>query len=226
MCKVFLSSFWWQVVDKNWFQNQFGKNTCRNLMQQCQCDSNVHSYSLETMRNTNAVNVCSSPTASAPVFVNNPVRVVATLGKDVLLECKPRASPKPRITWKRNDRRIQPSKRYSKSPRLSRSTDGNQTTSVVLEGKSFFFSWRLTAELRSGYLCKNRNLWVWRVRLLNLSTTLQLNIISIRCTVSLLNSWKFLLLSAPGPIVPHLLRNFGPDRRMQQECSMNTQHLQ
>uniref|UniRef100_A0AAQ5YTA2 Contactin-5 n=1 Tax=Amphiprion ocellaris TaxID=80972 RepID=A0AAQ5YTA2_AMPOC len=35
------------------------------------------------------------------------LRVIATLGKDVSLECKPRASPKPRITWKRGDRRIQ-----------------------------------------------------------------------------------------------------------------------
>uniref|UniRef100_A0A8C2WWA5 Contactin-5 n=1 Tax=Cyclopterus lumpus TaxID=8103 RepID=A0A8C2WWA5_CYCLU len=36
--------------------------------------------------------------ASAPVFVHNPVRVIATLGKDISLDCKPRASPKPRIT--------------------------------------------------------------------------------------------------------------------------------
>ncbi|XP_069572420.1 contactin-5 isoform X4 [Brachyistius frenatus] len=49
--------------------------------------------------------------ASAPVFVPNPVRVIATLGKDVSLDCKPRASPKPRIIWKRGDRRIQPNKR-------------------------------------------------------------------------------------------------------------------
>lgn len=51
-------------------------------------------------------------TASAPVFFHNPVRVIATLGKDAFLECKPRASPKPRITWKREDRRIQPNKRW------------------------------------------------------------------------------------------------------------------
>lgn len=54
-----------------------------------------------------------SCTASAPVFVPNPVRVIATLGKDVSLECKPRASPKPRITWKRGDRRLQPNKRWA-----------------------------------------------------------------------------------------------------------------
>uniref|UniRef100_A0A8C6KXC6 Contactin-5 n=1 Tax=Nothobranchius furzeri TaxID=105023 RepID=A0A8C6KXC6_NOTFU len=42
--------------------------------------------------------------ASPPLFVTNPVRVIATLGKDVSLECKPRASPKPRITWRRADR--------------------------------------------------------------------------------------------------------------------------
>lgn len=53
--------------------------------------------------------------ASAPVFVDNPVWVIATLGKDVSLDCKPRASPKPRILWKRGDRRIQPNKRYRKS---------------------------------------------------------------------------------------------------------------
>uniref|UniRef100_A0A669D373 Contactin-5 n=1 Tax=Oreochromis niloticus TaxID=8128 RepID=A0A669D373_ORENI len=49
--------------------------------------------------------------ASAPVFVPNPIRVIATLGKDVSLDCKPKASPKPRITWKRGDRRIIPNKR-------------------------------------------------------------------------------------------------------------------
>ncbi|KAM9821095.1 contactin-5 [Neosynchiropus ocellatus] len=49
--------------------------------------------------------------ASAPIFVPNPVRLIATLGKDVSLECKPRASPRPRITWRRGDRRIQPSRR-------------------------------------------------------------------------------------------------------------------
>lgn len=53
--------------------------------------------------------------ASAPVFVDNPVWVIATLGKDVSLDCKPRASPKPRILWKRGDRRIQPNKRYQTS---------------------------------------------------------------------------------------------------------------
>ncbi|CAL8348820.1 unnamed protein product [Arctogadus glacialis] len=50
--------------------------------------------------------------ASPPVFVPNPVRVIATLGKDVSLACKPRASPKPRVTWRRADsRRLQQSNR-------------------------------------------------------------------------------------------------------------------
>lgn len=49
--------------------------------------------------------------ASAPVFIPNPIHIIATLGKDVLLECKPKASPKPRITWKRGDKRIVPNKR-------------------------------------------------------------------------------------------------------------------
>ncbi|KAM9441662.1 contactin-5-like [Salvelinus alpinus] len=49
--------------------------------------------------------------ASPPVFSPNPVRLIATLGKDMLLGCRPRASPKPRVTWRRGDRRIQPSRR-------------------------------------------------------------------------------------------------------------------
>uniref|UniRef100_A0A8C2EYD7 Contactin-5 n=1 Tax=Cyprinus carpio TaxID=7962 RepID=A0A8C2EYD7_CYPCA len=49
--------------------------------------------------------------ASAPVFSTNPIRLIATVGKDVSLECRPRASPKPRISWRKNDRRVQPSRR-------------------------------------------------------------------------------------------------------------------
>ncbi|XP_057203786.1 contactin-5 isoform X3 [Triplophysa rosa] len=49
--------------------------------------------------------------ASAPMFSTNPVRLIATVGRDVSLECRPRASPKSRITWKKNDRRVQPSRR-------------------------------------------------------------------------------------------------------------------
>lgn len=80
--------------------------------------------------------MCFSYTASAPVFVPNPVRVIATLGKDVSLECKPRASPKPRITWKRGDRRIQPNKRYSSS----------------LEASCFALKQRYLSFLHTGYL--------------------------------------------------------------------------
>ncbi|XP_057684850.1 contactin-5-like [Corythoichthys intestinalis] len=49
--------------------------------------------------------------ALAPVFVPNPVRVLATLGKDAFIDCKPRASPKPQITWRRGVRSIQPNQR-------------------------------------------------------------------------------------------------------------------
>ncbi|XP_035381397.1 contactin-5 isoform X2 [Electrophorus electricus] len=51
--------------------------------------------------------------ASAPVFSANPVTTIATVGKEVSLECRPRASPKPRITWKKGERRIQASRRIS-----------------------------------------------------------------------------------------------------------------
>uniref|UniRef100_A0A8D3CIF5 Contactin-5 n=1 Tax=Scophthalmus maximus TaxID=52904 RepID=A0A8D3CIF5_SCOMX len=80
--------------------------------------------------------------ASAPVFVPNPIRVIATLGKDVSLECKPRASPKPRITWKRGDRRIQPNKRYGGSSE-ARADEGN----YVCRAENQFGSAEMTAIL-------------------------------------------------------------------------------
>ncbi|XP_026767049.3 contactin-5 [Pangasianodon hypophthalmus] len=49
--------------------------------------------------------------ASAPVFSAKTATVIATVGKDVSLECRPRASPKPRITWRKGDRKIQSSRR-------------------------------------------------------------------------------------------------------------------
>ncbi|XP_036379393.1 contactin-5-like isoform X2 [Megalops cyprinoides] len=51
--------------------------------------------------------------ASAPSFQSSPVRIIATVGKDVSLECSPRASPKANITWRKGDRRVLPSRRIS-----------------------------------------------------------------------------------------------------------------
>ncbi|KAM6973745.1 contactin-5 [Aplochiton taeniatus] len=88
--------------------------------------------------------------ASAPVFNPNPVRVIATLGKDASLECRPRASPKPRITWRRGDRRIQPNKRImllrNNTLRIvnsSRADEGN----YVCRAENLFGSAELTAML-------------------------------------------------------------------------------
>ncbi|XP_030620477.1 contactin-5 [Chanos chanos] len=49
--------------------------------------------------------------ASKPMFSSNSVKFIATMGKDVSLECRPRASPKPRVTWRKGDKRIQPNRR-------------------------------------------------------------------------------------------------------------------
>ncbi|XP_035288959.1 contactin-5-like isoform X2 [Anguilla anguilla] len=49
--------------------------------------------------------------ASAPSFQPSHVRLIATVGRDVSLECKPRASPRATITWRRGDRRLQTNKR-------------------------------------------------------------------------------------------------------------------
>ncbi|KAJ8342773.1 hypothetical protein SKAU_G00327010 [Synaphobranchus kaupii] len=49
--------------------------------------------------------------ASAPSFQPSHVRLIATVGRDVSLECKPRASPRATITWRKGDRRLQTNKR-------------------------------------------------------------------------------------------------------------------
>uniref|UniRef100_A0A8C7I896 Contactin-5 n=1 Tax=Oncorhynchus kisutch TaxID=8019 RepID=A0A8C7I896_ONCKI len=89
--------------------------------------------------------------ASPPVFSLKPVRLIATLGKDVLLECKPRASPKPRVTWRRGDRRIHPSRRImllrNNTLRIinsSRSDEGD----YVCRAENQFGSAEMTAMLR------------------------------------------------------------------------------
>ncbi|KAI1903786.1 hypothetical protein AGOR_G00030800 [Albula goreensis] len=51
--------------------------------------------------------------ALAPSFQARHLSVVATMGKDVSLDCRPRASPRASITWKKEGRRVQPSKRIS-----------------------------------------------------------------------------------------------------------------
>ncbi|KAJ8405912.1 hypothetical protein AAFF_G00313490 [Aldrovandia affinis] len=51
--------------------------------------------------------------ASAPSFPSSHVSLIATMGKDVSLDCKPRASPKATITWRKGDRMVQPNKRIS-----------------------------------------------------------------------------------------------------------------
>uniref|UniRef100_A0A8C9SVP0 Contactin-5 n=1 Tax=Scleropages formosus TaxID=113540 RepID=A0A8C9SVP0_SCLFO len=79
--------------------------------------------------------------ASAPTFQSSVVRLVATLGKDVSLECKPRASPKPTITWRKGDRRIQPSKRTlllrNNSLRIVNATRADEGTYVCRAENQF-----------------------------------------------------------------------------------------
>uniref|UniRef100_A0A3Q3QIM7 Contactin-5 n=1 Tax=Monopterus albus TaxID=43700 RepID=A0A3Q3QIM7_MONAL len=101
--------------------------------------------------------------ASAPVFVSNPIRVIATLGKDVSLECKPRASPKPRITWKRGDRRIQPNKRIM----LLR----NNTLRIVNSSRADEGNYVCRAENQLGSAEMTAILWVKEAMRVELSPT-------------------------------------------------------
>ncbi|XP_057255786.1 contactin-5 isoform X2 [Pezoporus wallicus] len=56
--------------------------------------------------------------ASAPTFPLNQMRktIIITKGQEVLIECKPQASPKPTITWKKGDKAIRESKRITILP--------------------------------------------------------------------------------------------------------------
>uniref|UniRef100_A0A8C7I5E4 Contactin-5 n=1 Tax=Oncorhynchus kisutch TaxID=8019 RepID=A0A8C7I5E4_ONCKI len=88
--------------------------------------------------------------ASPPVFSPNPVRLIATLGKDMLLGCRPRASPKPRVTWRRGDRRIQPSRRImllrNNTLRIINSTRSDEGN-YVCRAENQFGSAEMTAML-------------------------------------------------------------------------------
>ncbi|KAK1168224.1 contactin-5-like isoform X1 [Acipenser oxyrinchus oxyrinchus] len=91
--------------------------------------------------------------ASAPSFQPIPERkiVTAIVGKDIILECKPQASPKPDITWKKGDRRIPPNKRISvvedNSLRIVNSTKSDEG-SYVCRGENQFGSAEMTTTVR------------------------------------------------------------------------------
>uniref|UniRef100_A0AAX7TM21 Contactin-5 n=1 Tax=Astatotilapia calliptera TaxID=8154 RepID=A0AAX7TM21_ASTCA len=91
-----------------WLRNVNGELTIHKVQQ---ADSGMYQCVAENKYAAIYSNAELQILASAPVFLPNPIRVIATLGKDVSLDCKPKASPKPRITWKRGDRRIIPNKR-------------------------------------------------------------------------------------------------------------------
>ncbi|KAL0972675.1 hypothetical protein UPYG_G00193240 [Umbra pygmaea] len=99
--------------------------------------------------------------ASAPVFKPNPTRLIATLGKDVSLECKPKASPKPKVTWRRGDRRIQPSRRIM----LLR----NNTLRIINASRSDEGSYVCRAENQFGSAEMTAMLWVKEAMRVDLS---------------------------------------------------------
>nr|XP_005482654.1 contactin-5 isoform X2 [Zonotrichia albicollis] len=56
--------------------------------------------------------------ASAPTFPLNQMRktIIVTKGQEVVIECKPEASPKPTITWKKGDKVLRENKRITILP--------------------------------------------------------------------------------------------------------------
>lgn len=99
--------------------------------------------------------------ASAPVFVPSQVGVVATLGRDVSLECKPRASPRPRVIWRRGERRIQPGRRIL----LLR----NNTLRILNSSRADEGSYVCRAENPLGWAEMTTALWVKEAMRLELS---------------------------------------------------------
>ncbi|CAM4349016.1 contactin-5 isoform X1 [Caretta caretta] len=56
--------------------------------------------------------------ASAPTFALNQMKktLIITRGQEVVIECKPQASPKPTITWKKGDKAVRGNKRITVLP--------------------------------------------------------------------------------------------------------------
>ncbi|XP_039600283.1 contactin-5 isoform X2 [Polypterus senegalus] len=90
--------------------------------------------------------------AAAPSFQSSPARntVVVTVGKEIVIECKPQASPKPRISWKKGDKSLQFNKRVSvlenNSLRIINSTKSDEG-SYVCRGENQFGSAEMTASV-------------------------------------------------------------------------------
>nr|XP_015197270.1 PREDICTED: contactin-5 isoform X3 [Lepisosteus oculatus] len=101
--------------------------------------------------------------AAAPSFEPGPARqtVMGTVGKDILLECKPQASPKPSIIWTKGERKIQQSRRIT----ILR----NNTLRIVNSTKSDEGSYVCHAENRFGGAEMTTTVWVKEAMRLELS---------------------------------------------------------
>ncbi|XP_061916934.1 contactin-5 isoform X1 [Entelurus aequoreus] len=115
-------------------------------------DSGVYQCVVENTHAALYANAALTVLASPPVFLANAVRVMATLGKDVSMECKARASPRARMTWQRGERRIQPSRRFL----LQR----NNTLKIVNASRADEGEYVCRAENQLGWAEMSAILWV------------------------------------------------------------------
>ncbi|XP_053911971.1 contactin-5 isoform X2 [Cuculus canorus] len=90
--------------------------------------------------------------ASAPSFPLNQMRktIIITKGQEIVIECKPQASPKPTITWKKGDKPLRESKRITILPHgslrilnASKSDEGR----YLCQGVNIFGSAEIIASL-------------------------------------------------------------------------------
>ncbi|XP_006907562.1 contactin-5 [Pteropus alecto] len=90
--------------------------------------------------------------ASAPTFALNQLKkiIIVTKGQEVVMDCKPRGSPKPTISWKKGDKAIRENKRIAILPdgslrilNASKSDEGK----YVCQGENVFGSAEIIASV-------------------------------------------------------------------------------
>ncbi|XP_003430665.3 contactin-5 [Ornithorhynchus anatinus] len=83
-----------------------------------QSDAGMYQCLAENKYGTIYANAELKILASAPTFALNQLKqtIVITKGQEVIIECKPQASPKPTISWKKGDKAVRESKRTAVLP--------------------------------------------------------------------------------------------------------------
>ncbi|XP_038617776.1 contactin-5 isoform X2 [Tachyglossus aculeatus] len=117
-----------------------------------QSDAGMYQCLAENKYGTIYANAELKILASAPTFALNQLKqtIVITKGQEVIIECKPQASPKPTISWKKGDKAVRESKRTAVLPdgslrilNASKSDEGK----YICQGENVFGSAEFVASV-------------------------------------------------------------------------------